>query len=119
VRGLEFGRSVPAVIGRPPYDPRDLLKLYVYGYVNQVRSSIRCGRRTASPVRGRSAMLPGLDRRRDKRLFPDATGAASAEGWCQCQGFACSHPSLLLVAVIRTASGTRAASICASLTRSN
>ena len=27
VRGLGFGRSVPAVIGRPPYDPRDLLKL--------------------------------------------------------------------------------------------
>jgi len=32
VRGLGFGRSVPAVTGRPPYDPRDLLKLYVYGY---------------------------------------------------------------------------------------
>src|SRR5438105_2508947 len=63
--------------------------------------------------------VQGEDRRRDKRLFPDATGAASAEGWCQCQGFACSHPSLLLVAVIRTASGTRATSICASLTRSN
>jgi transposase len=25
--------------GRPPYDPADLLKLYVYGYLNQVRSS--------------------------------------------------------------------------------
>jgi len=25
--------------GRPPYDPSDLLKLYVYGYLNQVRSS--------------------------------------------------------------------------------
>ena len=25
--------------GRPPYNPSDLLKLYVYGYLNQVRSS--------------------------------------------------------------------------------
>ncbi len=44
VRGLGFGRSVPAVTGRPPYDPRDLLKLYVYGYLNEVRSSRRLER---------------------------------------------------------------------------
>ncbi|MEI6950850.1 IS1182 family transposase [Paraflavisolibacter sp. H34] len=25
--------------GRPPYNPRDLLKLYVYGYLNSIRSS--------------------------------------------------------------------------------
>jgi transposase len=25
--------------GRPPYNPSDLLKLYVYGYLNQIRSS--------------------------------------------------------------------------------
>ncbi|HEY5584471.1 MAG TPA: transposase, partial [Ruminiclostridium sp.] len=25
--------------GRPSYDPRDLLKLYVYGYFNKIRSS--------------------------------------------------------------------------------
>lgn len=27
--------------GQPPYDPADLLKLYLYGYINQVRSSRR------------------------------------------------------------------------------
>ena len=27
--------------GQPPYDPRDHLKLYLYGYLNKVRSS-RC-----------------------------------------------------------------------------
>src|SRR5260370_14095157 len=27
--------------GRPGYDPRDLLKLYLYGYLNQIRSSRR------------------------------------------------------------------------------
>jgi transposase len=47
---LGFGRAVPAATGRPPYDPRDLLKLYVYGYLNVVRSSRRlereCSRNT-------------------------------------------------------------------------
>lgn len=45
---LGFERSVPAEKGRPGYDPRDLLKLYLYGYLNQVRSSRQlereCGR---------------------------------------------------------------------------
>ncbi|HEX5421853.1 MAG TPA: IS1182 family transposase [Gammaproteobacteria bacterium] len=44
VRELAFGRSVPAATGRPPYDPRDLLKLYLYGYLNEVRSSRRLER---------------------------------------------------------------------------
>ncbi len=30
--------------GQPPYDPADLLKLYLYGYLNQVRSSRRLAR---------------------------------------------------------------------------
>jgi transposase len=41
---LGFGRSVPAATGRPPYDPRDLLKLYIWGYFNEVRSSRRLER---------------------------------------------------------------------------
>jgi transposase len=44
VRKLGFGRSVPASTGRPPYDPRDLLKLYLYGYLNEIRSSRRLER---------------------------------------------------------------------------
>jgi len=38
---LGFVRSEPAETGRPGYDPRDLLKLYLYGYMQQVRSSRR------------------------------------------------------------------------------
>jgi transposase/IS5 family transposase len=53
VDGLSMGelsleRAEAAETGRPGYDPRDLLKLYLYGYLNQIRSSRRleaeCGR---------------------------------------------------------------------------
>jgi transposase len=27
-----------AEVGQPPYNPADLLKLYLYGYINQIRS---------------------------------------------------------------------------------
>src|ERR1700751_4180566 len=36
---LGFERALAADTGRPGYDPRDLLKLYLYGYPNQIRSS--------------------------------------------------------------------------------
>jgi transposase len=35
---LGFDRTAPKETGRPPYDPRDLLKLYIYGYVNCIRT---------------------------------------------------------------------------------
>ena len=38
---LGFSKPQPNDTGRPMYDPRDLLKLYVYGYMNRVRSSRR------------------------------------------------------------------------------
>jgi len=36
---LGFAKAQPKGTGRPPYDPADLLKLYLYGYLNQNRSS--------------------------------------------------------------------------------
>lgn len=41
---LGFSKVVAEATGRPPYAPGDLLKLYVYGYLNQVRSSRRLAR---------------------------------------------------------------------------
>ena len=45
---MGFAKATPAETGRPPYDPRDLLKLYIYGYLNKIRSSrklmLECGR---------------------------------------------------------------------------
>src|SRR5512133_216007 len=42
-----FRRVQPKDTGRPGYDPADLLKLYIYGYVNRVRSSRRLEAETA------------------------------------------------------------------------
>lgn len=36
-----FTRVEPKATGRPGYAPTDLLKLYIYGYLNRVRSSRR------------------------------------------------------------------------------
>jgi transposase len=36
---LGFERAHAAGTGRPGYDPRDLLKLYLYGYLNQIRKA--------------------------------------------------------------------------------
>lgn len=38
---LGFARSIPKNTGRPAYHPADLLKLYLYGYLNRIRSSRR------------------------------------------------------------------------------
>jgi transposase len=43
---LGFRRTRPAATGRPPDDPGDLLKLYIYGYLNRIRSSRRLERET-------------------------------------------------------------------------
>jgi transposase len=38
---MGFVRAAAAETGRPGYDPRDLLKLYLCGYLQQIRSSRR------------------------------------------------------------------------------
>src|SRR5258708_6543990 len=38
---IGFVRAEAAETGRPGYDPRDLLRLYLYGYLYQIRSSRR------------------------------------------------------------------------------
>ena len=39
ISALGFKNSTPQETGRPAYSPKDLLKLYIYGYLNRVRSS--------------------------------------------------------------------------------
>ena len=38
---LGFAKAIIKTTGRPPYDPADLLKLYLYGYLHRIRSSRR------------------------------------------------------------------------------
>ena len=48
LKACGFSRTTAADTGRPPFAPGDLLKLYLWGYLNKVRSSRRleleCGR---------------------------------------------------------------------------
>jgi transposase len=48
LKRLGFTHTAPLTEGRPPYDPSDMLRIYVWGYLNQVRSSRKlereCGR---------------------------------------------------------------------------
>jgi transposase len=43
-------KTVPALTGRPAYDPATMLKLYVYGYLNRVASSRRLEREAGRNV---------------------------------------------------------------------
>ena len=46
LESLGFERATAADTGRPGYDPADLLKLYIYGYVNGICSSRKLERET-------------------------------------------------------------------------
>src|ERR1700722_11112905 len=44
LQGLGFEGVAPEATGRPAYHPATMLKIYVYGYVNQIASSRRLER---------------------------------------------------------------------------
>jgi transposase len=44
MQAMGVTKAVPRSTGRPPYDPADMVKLYVYGHLHQVRSSRRLER---------------------------------------------------------------------------
>jgi len=46
LKALGFSKAEISDTGRPPYSPRDLLKLYIYGYFNRIRSSRRLEKET-------------------------------------------------------------------------
>src|SRR6516225_9310126 len=55
---LGFEGVEPAETGRPAYHPSVLLKLYVYGYLNQVQSSRRARARDRPQCRADVAAWP-------------------------------------------------------------
>lgn len=50
MKALGFARAHAQVMGAPPYDPADLLKLYVWGYLSGMRSSRRLEQQCHSNV---------------------------------------------------------------------
>src|SRR5713101_1666705 len=50
LEALGFSGVVPEVTGRPAYHSRDLLKIYIYGYLNRIQSSRRLERETQRNV---------------------------------------------------------------------
>jgi transposase len=62
MKKLGFERAQPEDTGRPGYDPRALLKLYLYGYLNQICSS----RRLEAECRRNVEVMWLLE-----RLYPD------------------------------------------------
>lgn|ERR1700736_4244101 len=66
---LGFGRAVAAATGRPGYHPGDMLRLYIWGYLNQVRSSRHLER---ACVRDLEALwnAPARSRLPNDRLLP-------------------------------------------------
>jgi transposase len=83
VAALGFVRAEPAETGRPGYDPRDLLKLYLYGYLQPVRSSRRLEaecRRNVEVMWLQGRLTPDYKSIAEfRRVHRDAVTAAGAE----------------------------------------
>jgi len=47
---LNFIRAEPALTGTPGYDPKDMLKLYIYAYLNKIRSSRMIAKETTRNI---------------------------------------------------------------------
>src|SRR5512133_1954776 len=74
-----FRRVQPKNTGRPGYDPADLLKLYIYGYVNRVRSSRRLEAETARNLEVISGCCVACDpTSRPSRIFARTTNPPSS-----------------------------------------
>ena len=75
---MGFTHAILQETGRPPYHPGDLLKLYVYGYLNRIRSSRQLERESHRNVevmwlvKRLTPDFPGLtgQDRQDHRRFP-------------------------------------------------
>jgi transposase len=46
LKALGFTHATPNQTGRPSYHPGDMLKLYLYGYLNKIRSSRKLERKS-------------------------------------------------------------------------
>jgi hypothetical protein len=78
--GLGLERAEPGDTGRPGYDPRDLLKLYLYGYLQRVRSSRRLENECRRNVEVRAAESPSPRSQKHRRVPARAQRGSDAGG---------------------------------------
>src|SRR5271170_3743782 len=78
LRDLGFSRVDAEATGRPPYAPGDLLKLYIYGYMNQMRSSRRLEREAARNLEAMWLILGFGRRSRRSPIFARTTRTRSS-----------------------------------------
>ena len=99
LQALGFARVIPAETGRPAFHPGDLLKLYVYGYLNRSRSSRQLERETQrtvevmwrlkrltpdfkrSPTFGRSSRTPSRQCVASSRCYAKRSICSAAIRW--------------------------------------
>jgi transposase len=95
LRGLGFSKVAAEATGRPPYAPGDLLKLYIWGYANRVRSSRGLEREAERNVEVMwlvHGLTPAFktiaDFRKDRpeAIVTVSGGSSSSAGSCPCSG---------------------------------
>jgi hypothetical protein len=78
---LGFDGVEPAEVGRPAYHPSALLKLYIYGYLNQVQSSRRLEREAARNVDSDRSQLARVATEAKATLQTDTLEAVADRGY--------------------------------------
>ncbi len=92
-----FERVAPKATGRPGYDPADLLKLYIYGYLNRIRSSRRLeaeGKRNLEVFWLLRRLSPGFKTIADfRRINRPSSDKCSGSSWRYAANWSCSGAS--------------------------
>jgi transposase len=98
--GLGFSKVKAEATGRPPYDPGDLLKLYIYGYLHQLRSSRRLEREARRNIEVFwliNRVAPAFKTIADFRKNPEAIGGVCRAFIEFCRGQAMFGAELLAI----------------------
>ncbi len=92
-----FARVAPKLTGRPGYAPADLLKLYIYGYLNRIRSSRRLEAEAGRNLEGSGCFATSSPTSRplltSAATIATPSGRSSAHSCCCAANSTCSGAS--------------------------